>query len=180
MKNKYSVFDNYVIIYYENKRNKKFKIFIDKDDLIKLLNQKYSISCHKDSHGNGRYYAVITEYLGKKKDKVQYKSYSLHSFILGFPKNVHIDHKNRNELDDRKKNLRIIGASENAQNRKFINSNNTSGYRNVCLIHGWYRIQLQIDGKNHIFPEKFKNVHDAGKFAEKMRKKYYGKFSGVG
>jgi hypothetical protein len=50
----------------------------------------------------------------------------------------------------------------------------------VSLIAGYYRIQLQIEGRNHIFPEKFKDVDKAGKFAEKMRKKYYGKYAGSG
>jgi hypothetical protein len=29
-----------------------------------------------------------------------------------------------------------------------------------------------------LFPEKFKDVDEAGRFAEAMRKKYYGEFAG--
>jgi len=81
-------------------------------------------------------------------------------------------------LDNREINIREASNEENIKNRKSKNSNNTSGYRNVSLIDGFYRIQIQIDGKNHRFSEKFDDVDKAGLFAKKMREKYYGEFSG--
>ena len=67
------------------------------------------------------------------------------------------------------------------QNRSGKNKNNTSGYRNVSYIkgEGKYIVQLQVDGKNKRLGE-FDDVHEAGKFAEEMRKKYYGKYKGAG
>jgi hypothetical protein len=51
------------------------------------------------------------------------------------------------------------------------------GYRNVSLIKGKWVVQLQIDGKNTKLGS-FDDVHEAGKFAEEMRQKYYGEFAG--
>lgn len=57
---------------------------------------------------------------------------SLASFILGIRGNRNRvpDHKNRNKLDNRKKNLRVANKSLNALNSK-IRCDNTSGYRGV-------------------------------------------------
>ena len=46
----------------------------------------------------------------------------------------------------------------------------------------WYKqwkVQLQVDGKGKIlgmFPED--KLEEAGRFAEKMRQKYYGEYAG--
>ena len=104
----------------------------------------------------------------------------MHKEILNVSSGSLVDHKDGNGLNNQRHNLREVDRARNATNRKMANTNNTSGYRNVCLISGYYRIQLQINGKNHMFSEKFTDVDDAGKFAEKMRKKYYGEYAGNG
>ena len=56
----------------------------------------------------------------------------LHRFILGYDKNsdVIIDHINRNRLDCRRENLRIVTPQQNSMN-KSMQKNNTSGYTGV-------------------------------------------------
>lgn len=88
-------------------------------------------------------------------------------------KNKVVDHIYGDTLDNRKANLRITDISVNSLNRQRKNANNKSGYRNVCKIGDWWRVQLQINKKNHLFREKFKEAEDAGTFAKKMRDKYY-------
>ena len=69
--------------------------------------------------------------------------------------------------------------NENLKNRKGRNSNNKSGYRNVSWDGYKWIVQLQVNGKNTClgrFPEN--ELEQAGKFAEEMRQKYYGKFAG--
>lgn len=174
MKNNYKIMDNYAIIYY-----KSFEIFVDINDLNRIIDFGYSVSCHRDRHGNNRYYPSITKYLGLDKEtgKAKYKTFSLHSFIMNFPEGV-IDHEDGNSLNNRKYNLIKTNQEINTKNRHKINSNNTSGYRNVTLMNGCWRIQLQINGKNHLFSEKFTDVDKAGRFAEEMRQKYYGEHAG--
>lgn len=42
----------------------------------------------------------------------------LHRFIIGYSGNMDVDHINRNGLDNRKSNLRIVDHSDNASNNK--------------------------------------------------------------
>jgi hypothetical protein len=92
-----------------------------------------------------------------------------------------VDHKNNDGTDNREENLRVTSHSNNEKNRKGANKNNKSGYRNVAISHGKLLIQLQINGKNTVlktFP--LDQLEDAGKYAEEMRKKYYGDYAGKG
>ena len=153
MKNKVKNCGDYSIIYCLSRKNKTFEVLVDNDIIEKLINKKYSIYCHWYKNSN-EFYADITEYLGKDSSgKPKYRQVFLHKLIMGFPKNCLIDHINRNTLDNRRNNLRKTNKENNSRNRRYKNSNNTSGYRNVTWISGWWRIQLQIDGKNHLFPE---------------------------
>jgi hypothetical protein len=87
------------------------------------------------------------------------------------------DHYNHDTLDNREENLRPSSNSNNNKHRKGANSNNKSGYRNVCFVEGKWIVQLQINGKNTRLGS-FDDVHEAGKFAEEMRKQYYGEYAG--
>ena len=94
-------------------------------------------------------------------------------------KDVLIDHENHDTLNNHKYNLRISNRTTNAQNRNSKNRNNKTGYRNVALINNKYIVQLQVNGKNIRFGE-FNDPDEAGKFATKLREKYYGEFAGNG
>lgn len=124
------------------------------------------------------FYARSTIYKGIENGKMKNEPILLHKFLLQKFNPDSIDHKNYNGLDNREENLRMTDYPTNSKNRETRNSNNTSGYRNVTWMNGYWRIQLQIDGKNYLFPEKFTDVDEAGIFAEQMRQKYYGEFAG--
>ena len=176
MKNEYKINNNTVIIYCKSKRdNCLYEIIIDKDDFYKVEKLNYSVYYSKTHFG--KYYAQITEYLGTKNGKPKYKQILLHRLLVDFPE-YKIDHRDGDTKNNRKNNLRKVTVSQNSKNRKSKNSNNTSGYRNVSFMNGYWRIQLQVDGKNKLFSEKFTDIDLAGKFAKEMRKKYYGKYSG--
>jgi len=91
-----------------------------------------------------------------------------------------VDHMNHNTLDYRRENLRIVSSSQNTRNRKSKNSNNTSGYRNVTKMGNYWRVQLQQEGKNVLFREKFTDPKEAGAFADARRAEFYGAFAGNG
>ena len=74
--------------------------------------------------------------------------------------------------------MRVSTNDENTKHRKSKNKNNKSGYRNVSFINGKYVVQLMVDGKNTRL-KSFKNVDEAGTYAEQMRTKYYGDFKGL-
>lgn len=58
------------------------------------------------------------------------KFYAMHNIIMKPEEGFIVDHINRDRLDNRRENLRIVSFSENCQNRS-MNSDNTSGIRGV-------------------------------------------------
>lgn len=55
-----------------------------------------------------------------------------HRLILSAVRGQHVDHRNRDNLDNRRANLRLCSRSENMANRK-MHKNNKSGFKGVHL-----------------------------------------------
>ena len=177
MKNKYIIEDNTVKIILNRRQKDNLFTIIDKDDFKKVdaFEGTFYPRAYPDING---YYATICLYLGIINGKPKYKNIRLHRIILDYYNlKYDIDHINNDPLDNRRENLRIVDKKNNSRNRIGKNSNNTTGYRNVTFYEGYYIVQLQVDGKNKRLG-KFKDVDEAGVFAEKMRKKFYKEFSG--
>lgn len=175
---KYEIRDNLVYItLYSKKNNEENITVIDLFNLDKFLSHKYAwhLVWEEDIEN---YYVKSCIYLGIVNGKPKYKIVYLHKFLTNIPEENYGDHINHNSLDNRIDNIREIENGNNIMNRKSKNSNNTSGYRNVTLIDRYWRVQLQINKKNYLFPEKFTDVDEAGAFAEEMRQKHYGEFAG--
>lgn len=82
---------------------------VDDDDFENINQYKWYVAKHTDT----RFYAVRMFGHGVKKRRRVY----LHHFILGKPdKGLVIDHINRNSLDNRKENLRIVTQRLNSVN----------------------------------------------------------------
>lgn len=145
---------------------------IDLEDLERVINFPYTWFA-KYNHTNDEYYVVASVY---HPELQQTRPIFLHQFLTN-ANGKDVDHENNDTLDNRKSNLRVVVESNNSKNRKGRNKNNKSGYRNVSLIKDKWVVQLQINGKNKKLGS-FDDVHEAGKFAEEMRQKYYGEFAG--
>lgn len=148
------------------KLTKGYETLVD-DDMYDYLNQ-WKWYAHEEGRNERKYiYALRTE---------KGRTPRMHNEIMGVNfKRVIIDHLDGNGLNNQRENLRIASKVENSINRKSLNTNNTSGHRNITMINGYWRLQLQIDGKNYLFPEKFTDIDEAGAFAVTMRQKYYSK-----
>ena len=83
-------------------------------------------------------------FYAQRKFKIdgKWRNIMLHRFIINPPSDMFIDHINRDGLDNRRENLRIVTHSENHFNER-IRSDNTSGYKGVSprkykgSINGW-------------------------------------------
>lgn len=74
----------------------------------------------------------------------------LHRFLLGITdENVIVDHANRNRLDCRKGNLRIVTPQQNSMNSSLPHSN-TSGFIGVSFVtsKGRYRAQIGLGNRD--------------------------------
>lgn len=96
-------------------------VLIDKEDWDKIKNIKW---CLKKDKENFYVHGVIE---GKRKN---FKMILLHRLITNATPGQIIDHINRNTLDNRKCNLRIVTFQQNSYNTRIF-KNNTSGYKGV-------------------------------------------------
>lgn len=175
--NDYEVTEEYTKIFIRRRNGEELVTLIDNERLEELIDLGYRWfpKWHKDAK---KYYVHCTIYLGMVNGQPKYKNIMLHRYLLN-TKAKAIDHINNDPLDNRIANLRASTTKENTKNRGSKNSNNTSGYRNVSWSKSenkWI-VQLQIKGKNTKL-DSFDDVHEAGEYAEKMRKKHYGSYAG--
>jgi hypothetical protein len=152
---------------------------VDIEDLYYLKSLGYRWCVKYDPKIDG-YYAQTNIYTRNEQGERIHNAVKIHNVIMKTNKIIdHID--SRNTLDNRRSNLRVTSNELNSKNRKGKNINNSTGYRNVSFDKktNKYIVQLQIDGKNTCLG-RFNDVHEAGKFAEEMRRIYYGEFKGKG
>jgi hypothetical protein len=173
--NEYKIEENIAIIYLVKRSGEVIETIIDAEDIGILIDLDYRWHA-RWIEPMKQYYAGTTIHNRTQEGKRFSKTMELQTAILG-TEGKDIDHINHNCLDNRKSNLRITVASGNTKNRGRINSNNKTGYRNVCYHNGKYIVQLQIDGKNKLLGT-FDDVNDAGAYAKEMRQKHYGEFQG--
>jgi hypothetical protein len=136
------------------------EFYFDMDDYDKI----------KDICWNEQYKNMSTL---QGRDLTTNRMVRMHSF-LGY---THHDHADRNELNNRKYNLRPATTQENARNHN-RQKNNTSGVIGV----GWlvqqnkWRAYIYID-KKHIGLGTFDNKNDAIIARLKAEQKYFGEFA---
>ena len=153
MKNNYEVKGSYTTIYVSCKEEV-FECIIDTDDLEKV--SEYS------------WYVNPKGYILCRREETTY----IHRLITSCPKGKQVDHINRNKLDNRKENLRIVTNRQNCQNRALM-PNNKTGYRGVYFENYTqkYRVQLVIDGKTMDFG-RYEDIDVAGYVAGQIIKNF--------
>ena len=105
------------------------------------------------------------------------RSEQLHRIIMNCPKDMIVDHINRDPSDNRKQNLRICTQSENTMNLS-IKSNNTSGVTGVSFDKKSSKWSVRIKvGEKRLNLGFFDNFEEAVKVRTEAELKYFGEFS---
>lgn len=109
----------------------------------------------------------------RTRDRESGKNIMMHCLVFG----KYCDHINRNPLDNRKGNLRIATAKENARNSS-VAKNNTSGVSGVTWNKrdNMWQARIGIDWKSKSLGY-FNNKDDAIKARLKAEKEYFGEFA---
>ncbi len=112
---------------------------VDDEDYEMLIKNSWSIS-----RGRNTDY-VQRNYYNSGKDHITL----MHRLIMVAKKGEMCDHKNRDGLDNRRKNLRICTNAENARNSVNKRKNSSSGYKGIFWFsrtNKWL-VQICVDYK---------------------------------
>ena len=157
--NKYKIIKNNVIEMIVSNTNEKF--YIDLLDFDKIKNYTW----RKNNWG----YICTTVIENNKK-----KSVFLHRLIMDFPNKI-IDHIDRNPLNNKRNNLRLVTEQQNHHNfsRGFDNTSGYIGVSNTDNKIDW-RARIVYNGREHHLGT-FQNKKEAIIARLKAELKYFGK-----
>lgn len=123
-KNEYVLYDDHAEIIMRDKRNNEVaRAIIDLDDIEKCKQQKWS--CPSADTANKQ---KVLQYPRAKNTRI---NVNLHRYILDYYGDMDVDHINRNTLDNRKSNLRIVPRVVNLANNggKYVYQNQSGKWR---------------------------------------------------
>lgn len=151
-----------------SKKHGKCIILYDDEDRELISKHKWYITKQ-----DCRMYATSRDYSKGWKSS---KHLSMHQLVMGFYAGD-IDHKNRNGLDNRKKNLRKANRSQNMANSKLF-STSTTGYKGVSWskTNKMFRAYIKVNYKQ-IWLGHFLNPIKAAQSYNEAAIKYFGEFA---
>jgi len=106
----------------------------------------------QDMHfGDHKWFLAKDKYAYRKSGPATNRvAHFLHREIMGNPPGMLVDHRNGDELDCQRDNLRVTDRAGNAQNRRGANARSRSGVRGVSILpSGKYEARVTHEGKNY-------------------------------
>lgn len=102
----------------------------------------------------------------------------MHHFILEVPDGMCPDHKNRDPLDNTRRNLRLATAAQNGQNRVKQRRAASSRYKGVCWRERTKKWEAYIGlNKKYKYLGYFEKEHDAARAYNLAAELYFGEFA---
>lgn len=142
-------------------------VLVDNEDFEELNKYKWYFNAAGLVDGNG--YAFSGYRQGRR--------YYMHRILSGAPKHLIVDHINRNGLDNRRKNLRLVTRGENCLN-KSKHKGSQYKYKGVGLSSGGklYNARIARNGKQH-YLGSFKTQIGARRAYLKAAKRLHEEFA---
>lgn len=108
--------------------------------------------------------------------RINKKTVKLHRLLLDADKDLVVDHKNRNPLDNQKSNLRITTSKNNSRNTTVSRSNNLKHLGVSKSRDKKYRARIMVDGKE-LHLGVFDKIEDAILIRKEAEIKYFGEYA---
>lgn len=96
----------------------------------------------------------------------------MHRLVIGAKKGEIVDHINRNKLDNRRSNLRIVTPSQNQMN-KGHQKNNKSGYVGVFRNGKSWSAQISVN-RDQKYLGTYRDIKDAVRARNEAVREYFG------
>lgn len=168
MKNNYKINGDTTTIYIKRKTGELVETVISTSDLprVKEFPNTWCVAWQDHIHG---YYV----YGWIKKPNGGQTTVKMHRWILNPPDKKVVDHINKNTLDNRCENLRVISPSENMQNIEAYRTSKT-GVRGVAWSkqRNKWRAKVIVN-RQTVYCEFFDDINDAIVEIRKARAKYH-------
>jgi len=154
---------------------------VDNDDYEMLSRHTWRVRKRACNHGH--LYPETTIFVADPKTKRKVpKKVSMHRMLMGYPKGLTVDHRNRNALDNRRANLRLATASEQAANRKRFQKKKTAngrfkGVRKTASGNFEAVFHSSVVSRNKIRLGTYKTEIEAARAYDETAKKYFGEFA---
>lgn len=145
---------------------------VDDEDYARLSAHKWHAL---KTHGGNRAYRHC-----KNSDGIDYKRKHIlmHREVMGLAINDPrvVDHKNHNQLDNRKENLRVCNVAQNSYNC-LRRSDNSSGFKGVSFHKKRNKYQAYIHKGKYIHLGSFDNPIDAARKYNEAAKELFGEYA---
>lgn len=105
------------------------------------------------------------------------KSIKCHRLIMNvFDPNIIVDHKNGDELDNRRENLRLATIQENGRNKAKIRRGGKFRFKGVGQDGKYFNANISVNGKR-LQRGHFETEEEAAKLYDAMAAHFYGEFA---
>jgi hypothetical protein len=147
-----------VAIFFANHAGGEVEFLVDVADVgnVRAVGRRWCVAAREDTS-----YVFAT---------IEGRYVFLHRFLVGCGRDMHVDHKNHNGLDNRRCNLRPTNRFINALNRRGPSRGNASGFLGVRWRNDMGKWRAQLEHKRQkIYLGYFDNPEEAGRVVSEKR-----------